>query len=64
MVVAMNDVITVTDLALSAYERALQPKRLVTVPGGHFDPYLSQFKISAGAAVDWFRTYLGGPDLD
>jgi hypothetical protein len=35
MVVALSDAITVTDLALKAYEQALQPKRLVTVPGGH-----------------------------
>src|SRR5713226_6290430 len=43
MVAAMRDTITVTDLALAAYERALQPKRLVTIQGGHFDAYLSQF---------------------
>ena len=26
-----------------AYERALQPKKLVTIDGGHFDPYTGQF---------------------
>jgi fermentation-respiration switch protein FrsA (DUF1100 family) len=59
MVVAMSDTITVTDLALAAYERALQPKRLVTIPGGHFDPYLSQFTQASTAAVDWFRQHIG-----
>ena len=29
------------------------------IKGGHFDPYLSQFDISASAALDWFRTHLG-----
>jgi hypothetical protein len=58
MVVAMNDTITVTDLALSAYERALEPKKLVLIPGGHFDPYLSNFPQSSAAALDWFRTHL------
>jgi len=58
VVVAMADTMTVTDLALAAYERALQPKKLVTIPGGHFDPYLSQFETSSTAAVDWFRTHL------
>jgi dienelactone hydrolase len=58
MLVADHDHIAVTDLALKAYERALEPKRLVMIKGGHFDPYLSQFKISAAAAVDWFRTHL------
>jgi fermentation-respiration switch protein FrsA (DUF1100 family) len=31
MVVALNDTITMTDLALAAYERALEPKKLVTI---------------------------------
>jgi uncharacterized protein len=59
MVVALADTITVTDLALAAYERALEPKKLVTIPGGHFDPYLGQFPKSSGAAVAWFREHLG-----
>jgi len=42
MVVALYDTITMTDLALAAYERALEPKKLVTIQGGHFDPYLRQ----------------------
>ena len=58
MVVALNDTITVTDLALAAYERALEPKRLELVRGGHFDPYLSRFDQSNGAALDWFRAHL------
>lgn len=59
MVAAMRDTITLTDLELAAYERALQPKRLVTIEGGHFDPYLSQFHVSSGAAVEWFKQHLG-----
>jgi dienelactone hydrolase len=58
LIVALSDTITVTDLALSAYERALQPKRLVTIPGGHFDPYLSRFKESSAAARAWFAGHL------
>jgi fermentation-respiration switch protein FrsA (DUF1100 family) len=58
MIVAMNDTITVTDLALAAYERALEPKKLVTVPGGHFEPYLSQFPASCGAALSFFQQHL------
>ena len=58
MVVALADTITVTDLALAAYERALEPKKLVTIQGGHFDPYLSQFDVSSAAAVAWFREHL------
>jgi hypothetical protein len=59
MVVATRDAITLTDLELAAYERALQPKRLVTIEGGHFDPYLSQFHVSSEAAVEWFKQHLG-----
>ncbi len=62
MVVALDDTITLTDTGLAAYERALEPKRLVTVPGGHFDAYLSQFEKSSGAARDWFLAHLSGKD--
>jgi cephalosporin-C deacetylase-like acetyl esterase len=58
MVVALGDTITLTDLALAAYERALEPKRLELVPGGHFHPYLSSFPQSSGAAREWFREHL------
>ncbi|WP_413711713.1 alpha/beta hydrolase [Rhizobium sp. Rhizsp82] len=59
MVVAMDDTITVTDLALAAYERALEPKKLVTIKGGHFDPYLDEFRAASSAAVAWFTKHLG-----
>jgi hypothetical protein len=58
MIVASHDTITLTDLALASYEQALEPKKLVLIPGGHFDPYSSAFQISCGAAVDWFRQHL------
>jgi cephalosporin-C deacetylase-like acetyl esterase len=58
MVVALSDTVTVADLALAAYERALEPKRLELIPGGHFDPYLSGFSKSSGAARAWFRHHL------
>ena len=58
LVVALSDAIIVTSLALAAYERALQPKKLVTVPGGHFDPYLSRFNESSAAARAWFAEHL------
>jgi fermentation-respiration switch protein FrsA (DUF1100 family) len=58
MVVALSDTITVTDLGLAAYERALEPKKLQLVSGGHFDPYLSQFDKTSGAAIAWFRQHL------
>ena len=59
MVVALGDHLTVADEALAAYERALQPKKLVTLKGGHFDAYVSDFEASAGPAQDWFVEHLG-----
>jgi hypothetical protein len=48
------------DLALAAYERALQPKHLVLLNGGHFGAYVEDFPASSAAARDWFAKYLGG----
>jgi uncharacterized protein len=58
MVVGLHDTITITDLALGAYELALQPKKLVTIDGGHFDPYVADFAEASGAAVAWFTEHL------
>ena len=58
MVVAIQDHLTVADLALQAYEFALQPKQLVMLKGGHFDAYVADFETSSGAAVAWFREHL------
>jgi fermentation-respiration switch protein FrsA (DUF1100 family) len=62
MVVGLHDTITVTDLALGAYEQALQPKKLVTIDGGHFDPYLGAFAEASGAATAWFSEHLTKPE--
>ena len=59
MIVALADRITQTDLQLWAYEQALEPKNLVTVDGGHFDPYLAQFDRASTAAVSWYGQHLG-----
>lgn len=61
MIVATDDRLTMTDLELDAYERALQPKRLLLVRGGHFDPYEAGFAVASNAAADWFAQYLAHP---
>ena len=58
MVVALGDMLTVPDLALAAYERALSPKQLVTLARGHFDAYDREFQAASKAAVEWFRQHL------
>jgi len=64
LVVAREDKLTVADLALAAYERALQPKRLALIPDGHFAPYLDQFPLAAAAATEWFREHLLNPGVN
>jgi fermentation-respiration switch protein FrsA (DUF1100 family) len=58
MVVAAKDHLTVADEALAAYERALQPKKLLLLKGGHFDAYVEDFDEASGAARDWFVEHL------
>lgn len=60
LVVATRDVLTVPDIALAAYERALHPKKLVTLDCGHFEPYTDLFALSSGAVIAWFREHLAG----
>ena len=54
MIVASHDTLTPTDVSLQTFERALEPKKLVLLPGGHFDAYVKLFDRSAPAARDWF----------
>jgi len=58
MIVATDDLITPSDIALRAYECALEPKRLVLIQGDHYDPYLGEFRRSSAAARDWLVEHL------
>jgi fermentation-respiration switch protein FrsA (DUF1100 family) len=58
MLVAEGDTITPADLALQAYERALQPKELKLVTGGHFDPYVAGFETATTVAIAFFKENL------
>ena len=58
LIVALKDHLAVSDLAIAAYERAYEPKKLVLLPGGHFDAYIAEFDQSSGPAVEWFRAHL------
>ncbi len=44
MVVAVGDTLAVADLAVAAFNDALEPKRLVLLEGGHFDAYVGDFE--------------------
>lgn len=58
MIVAQDDTVTPSDLALDAFQRAGEPKRLVTIPGGHFEPYVRYFEQSSEPACQWFKQHL------
>ena len=59
MIIAAGDHLAVADEAFAAYNRAHEPKRLVVLPGGHFDAYLGEgFERASGAARDWFVEHL------
>ena len=60
MVVAVGDHLSVCDLAIEAYERAGEPKKLVILPDAHFDAYVKAFDEASGAAADWFTEHLMG----
>ncbi|GAA4539282.1 alpha/beta hydrolase [Pseudonocardia xishanensis] len=55
---AQHDHLTPTRLAIDAYERAREPKKIVILPGGHFDAYVDGFSVSSTAATDWFVEHL------
>lgn len=59
MIIASTDHLTVADAAIAAYERALSPKQLEMLPGGHFDAYVANFAQSSAAAARWFTQHLG-----
>lgn len=60
MIVAADDTITPTAHAEAAFARAGGTKKLVHVPGGHFDVYLgSGFDQAVGEMIAWFKQHLG-----
>ncbi|MEE6179102.1 alpha/beta hydrolase [Mycobacterium sp. 050134] len=60
MVVALRDSLTDPALALAAYERAAQPKQLVTIDCGHFGVYSGpDSEVAKAAARDFFVLHLG-----
>jgi fermentation-respiration switch protein FrsA (DUF1100 family) len=58
MIVASEDDITPTSIAVTAYAQAREPKQLLMIPGHHYRPYLEEFAQSSQAARDWFVAHL------
>jgi uncharacterized protein len=60
MIIADGDHLAVADEAFAAYNRALEPKRLLVLKGGHFDAYVRDFERASVAAREWFAGHLAG----
>ena len=58
MIVANNDRVTMTELALEAFAGALEPKALTLLAGGHFPAYERHYETASTAARDWFQRHL------
>lgn len=59
LVVAAGDHLTPADIALAAYETACEPKKLLVLPGGHFEAYTGDnFATSSSVQRDWFTAHL------
>ncbi|WP_433679127.1 alpha/beta hydrolase [Nocardia sp. CA-119907] len=59
MVIADQDTLTPTDIALQSYAEALEPKQLALIPGPHFAVYEEQFDRASGVARDFLLANLG-----
>jgi hypothetical protein len=58
MIVPSHDSLLPTSQTLETYQRALEPKKLIIVQGGHFAAYIEQFEKTSSAARDWFAAHL------
>ncbi len=58
LLVAGDDTVTPTDLAVDAFEEAKEPKKLKIMDGHHFTPYLEQFEMYSNEAISWFKEHL------
>jgi fermentation-respiration switch protein FrsA (DUF1100 family) len=58
MIVALADEMVPSDLSIAAYQTALEPKKLVLIPGNHFAAYKEDFALTCNAAIDWFIRHL------
>ena len=58
MLVARGDHLVPAELAIAAFDTAHEPKKLVILPGGHFEAYTIGFDAASGHARDWLTEHL------
>jgi uncharacterized protein len=59
IVVAREDHLTPSEFSIAAFQRANEPRKLVILPGGHFDAYVKGFEASSSAERDFLVEHLG-----
>ena len=57
LIAAQNDHLPL-NIAEAAFERARDPKKLVVLPCGHWEPYTTLFDQSSAPACNWFCEHL------
>ncbi|MEG4058840.1 MULTISPECIES: alpha/beta fold hydrolase [unclassified Microcoleus] len=59
LIVGEKDFLAPADLAVAVYARAMEPKSLTILKGGHFDAFQGEgFEIASTTALRWFEKYL------
>lgn len=58
MILALQDELAPPDLSIAMFQKALEPKKLVLIPGHHFTPYEDEFALTSNEARDWFTRHL------
>lgn len=59
LIVGEKDFLAPADLTAAVYARALEPKSLTILKGGHFDGFQGEgFEIASTTALRWFEKYL------
>ena len=58
MIMADGAHLAIAEEPFAAYNRALEPKQILVLKGGHFDAYTRDFGPSSSAARDWFARHL------
>jgi len=56
MIITDSDRRSLTELQIEAFERAQEPKKLISLPGGHYDVYESLRDTVAAASIDWLNS--------
>jgi uncharacterized protein len=59
LIAAEKDIVTPMEESDALFEKAKEPKKIITLPTGHYGIYAGEyFDKSVQSAIDWFKQYL------